>query len=84
MLPQTVRERFIGIQANTSSLSYTELDGSVELKCSPPGELAASMMKLRSDFGLWIFGGCCGTDGTHMTEIARRLRPPEGSYIPDF
>lgn len=81
---ETVRERFIGIQANTSSLSYAELDGSADLKCSPPGELAAWMMKLKADFGLRIFGGCCGTDGTHMAGIARRLRPAEGNSISDF
>jgi methionine synthase I (cobalamin-dependent) len=32
------------------------------------------MMKLYRDFGLKIFGGCCGTDDTHMEEIAGRLK----------
>ena len=68
-----VGERFLGIQANTAALPPEELDGREELACSPPNRLAERMVRLQRDFGLRIFGGCCGTDGSHMEELARRL-----------
>lgn len=71
---ETVRTRFIGIQANTSALPYSELDGSCDLKCSSPLDLAKGMMKLKSEFDFRIFGGCCGTDNRHIEEIARMLQ----------
>lgn len=70
---ERVRSRFIGIQANTSPLTLAELDGSVELKCSPPEEFGEEMLKLRAQSNMKIFGGCCGTDGRHMEAVARRL-----------
>ncbi len=69
-----VHSRFRGIQANTSPLSYAELDGSLDLKCSDPVPFAEDMMKLRHISSMNIFGGCCGTDGRHMEQIARRLQ----------
>ena len=66
--------RFIGIQANTSALSYSELDGSADLQSSSPADLAEGMMKLKSEYDFRIFGGCCGTDDTHMEEIAKSIR----------
>lgn len=68
-----VRSRFLGIQANTSPLSYTELDGSLDLKCSEPEAFAEDMMRLRTISRIKIFGGCCGTDNRHMDQVARRL-----------
>lgn len=35
--------------------------------------MANDMLKLYKDFNLKIFGGCCGTDDTHMNEVAKRL-----------
>lgn len=71
---QMVKSRFLGIQANTSPLSYGELDGSVDLKCSEPEEFAQEMLKLKQvdDFKIW--GGCCGTDNRHMECVARKLK----------
>lgn len=69
-----VHKRFFGIQANTSPLSYAELDHSVDLKSSDPVELADEMIKLRELSPFKIFGGCCGTDGRHMEEIAKRIK----------
>ena len=40
-----------------------------------PEALADSMMRLRDDFGFRIFGGCCGTDASHMWAAAKALRP---------
>ncbi|MGN0354007.1 MAG: homocysteine S-methyltransferase family protein [Muricoprocola sp.] len=69
-----VKERFRGIQANTSPLSYAELDGSVELRCSEPEEFAEEMVKLLEVGKFQIWGGCCGTDNRHMECVARHLK----------
>lgn len=68
-----VKERFRGIQANTSSLSPEELDQSLELKTSDKISLANDIMKLYDLMDLKIIGGCCGTDGSHIDEIAKRI-----------
>ena len=68
-----VKERFRGIQANTSPLSYEELDGSVDLKCSEPEEFAEEMINLLNVGKLQIWGGCCGTDNRHMDCVARKI-----------
>lgn len=69
-----VKERFRGIQANSSPLSPEELDDSQELKSSGCVSLACDMMELYNVLDPKIFGGCCGTDSTHIEEIAKRLK----------
>ena len=69
-----VQQRFKGIQANTSPLSPEELDKCCDLKTSDAYSFAADMLKLYENFNLKIFGGCCGTDDTHMNEVARKLK----------
>lgn len=69
-----VRERFHGIQANTSSLSPEELDRSADLHSADCIGLADDMMGLFNCMSPKIMGGCCGTDASHMNEIAQRLR----------
>lgn len=69
-----VKTRFCGIQANTSPLLPEELDGCSDLKSSDSVNLAVEMMKLERYFTPKIFGGCCGTDNTHMEEIAKRVK----------
>ena len=81
-----VKQRFHGIQANTSALSPEELDNSAELRCSDCTELARSMKRLTELIALKIVGGCCGTDKTHIEEMARLMstemsRLPPGSAI---
>lgn len=71
---QIVQERFLGIQANTSPLSYAELDGSIDLKCSEPEEFAQEMIKLTDISKIKIWGGCCGTDNRHMECVTRYLQ----------
>lgn len=68
-----VEDRFKGIQANASPLSPEELDGVDELKTSDCHKLADEMKKLQKKYHLKIYGGCCGTDHTHIAEIARLL-----------
>ena len=65
--------RFLGIQANTSPLSPEELDGAEALFCSEPEELAEHMAALEQIQPFKIFGGCCGTDGSHMRAIAKKI-----------
>lgn len=69
-----VRRRFLGIQANTSSLSYEELDGCCALEAtSSASDLANGCRELKDKFGFKIFGGCCGTDNHYMEEIASSI-----------
>ncbi len=69
--------RLLGLQANTSSLSPEELDGSDELVGEDPEVFAAGLCALRTQFGLRVLGGCCGTDGGHISALARRLTDPQ-------
>ena len=69
-----VKDRFCGIQANTSALSPEELDNCIDLKISDSVSLATEMMKLEQYINTKIFGGCCGTDNNHMQEIAKRIK----------
>lgn len=68
-----VKERFRGIQANTSPLSYVELDNSLELKCSDPETWADEMIRLSEISDIKIWGGCCGTNNRHMECLVKRL-----------
>ena len=68
-----VRARFLGIQCNTSPLSYEELDGAADLHTSSPEALADAVYALRQKHGLKLFGGCCGTDASHLRAMAARL-----------
>lgn len=68
---EIVRERFLGIQANASNLSPEELDNNCNLLSSDAYTLANDMSKLKLSYPKFkIFGGCCGTDNTHMSMIA--------------
>jgi len=70
---EIVNTRFLGIQGNTSQLSFSELDHCKDLKTSAPIEFSEATLKLREISPFKIFGGCCGTDGRHMEEIAKRI-----------
>jgi homocysteine S-methyltransferase len=68
-----VRERLIGLQANTSRLSPEELDEREDLDTESPGSFAEAMVKLHRKYGIKILGGCCGTTHVHLEEVARRV-----------
>jgi S-methylmethionine-dependent homocysteine/selenocysteine methylase len=70
---ELVKERFKGIQANASPLSPEELDNCSDLKSSDSISLADDMIELFNYFTPKIFGGCCGTNNTHIEEIAKRI-----------
>lgn len=70
---EAVKQRFQGIQGNTSPLSYAELDGAEDLKCAEPEDFGRDMAALLEVADIKIFGGCCGTDGRHLEETAKHL-----------
>jgi homocysteine S-methyltransferase len=67
--------RIRGIRANASRRSHAELDAAPELDAGNPHELAQQYRAL-ADRMPWlnVFGGCCGSDLRHVTEIARAIR----------
>lgn len=70
---ELVQARFHGLQANTSPLSPEELDNCADLITSASVDLAEQMMELNRHISMKIYGGCCGTDKSHMEEIAKRI-----------
>ncbi|WP_166267236.1 homocysteine S-methyltransferase family protein [Marinobacter caseinilyticus] len=69
-----VFERLIGIQANASSLSHDELEGSKELRSESVEEWGRLMAGLNRDFGIKVLGGCCGTDRKHLEYLTENIR----------
>jgi len=69
-----VKARFMGIQANAACAAPEELDASQELKTSSADELVEGFMRLSEIQPMKIYGGCCGTDDTHIRRIAQFLR----------
>ena len=68
-----VRQRIIGLLANTAALSPEELDESCELHEEAPEVFGSSVAALRDELGMKILGGCCGTDDRHIEQLARQL-----------
>jgi len=68
-----ITDRILGFQANTSSKSPDELDNLSQLDMSDPEEFGDLMVSLHNRFGIKVLGGCCGSDGNHITEIAKRI-----------
>jgi homocysteine S-methyltransferase len=66
--------RIRGVRCNASRLSHAELDVCETLDDGDPVELGGQYVELRRRMPwLNIFGGCCGSDLRHITEIARAL-----------
>ena len=70
---ESVRTRFLGIQANAANLPFHALEHSESIRQSTPEELAQDMKTLKERFGLRLFGGCCGTTDRHMEVMAAGL-----------
>ncbi len=69
--------RIRGIRANASCKSHAELDMATELDRGNPNDLGKENKELKDLFQqLNVFGGCCGTDAEHVTEIARLITAP--------
>lgn len=68
--------RVRGIRANASRRSHAELDEAPELDAGNPHELAHQYRDMATRLPwLNVFGGCCGSDLRHVSEIARVLQP---------
>ena len=70
---ELVRTRFCGIQANAACLSPKELDNSDSLKTTTAKELAEEFSLLHASFPMKIYGGCCGTDDSHIIQMIERI-----------
>jgi homocysteine S-methyltransferase len=68
-----VRERVVGLLANTAALSPEELDNSSGLVEEDPEAFGRSVASLHGDLGMKILGGCCGTDDRHIRCLAEQL-----------
>lgn len=66
--------RIMGLRCNASRRSHAELDSSETLDAGDPEELAQQYLELRAAMP-WttVFGGCCGSDLRHVSEIARAV-----------
>ena len=74
-----VARRVAGLVVNASRCSHAELDEAAHLDDGDPAELGAQIGALaRSYPNLRVFGGCCGTDARHMTEMARNVAARTG------
>jgi homocysteine S-methyltransferase len=68
-----VRQRIIGLFANTAALTPEDLNNSDELVEEDPGIFGKSVAELNRSPGLKIVGGCCGTDERHIKSLAMHL-----------
>ncbi|NPE30105.1 homocysteine S-methyltransferase family protein [Methanococcoides sp. SA1] len=66
-------KRFNGLQANTSILSCDELDNCGELHQDDFNNIIDEMIYLEKQYGLKIFGGCCGTNQKFIDGLANEL-----------
>lgn len=68
-----VRQRIIGLLANTAALSPEDLNNSTRLVEEDPETFGKSVAALHRELGLKILGGCCGTDDRHIRSLAAQL-----------
>ena len=68
-----VRQRVVGLLANTAALDPEELDSSETLVEEAPEIFGQSVADLHREFGMKILGGCCGTDDRHIQQVAIRI-----------
>ncbi len=70
-----VRQRIIGLLANTAPLSPEELNDSASLVEEDPERFGRAVASLHRELGLKLVGGCCGTDDRHIRALAAQLAP---------
>ena len=63
--------RILSFQANTSAKDPKEFGGLSELETEPADTLAEAMLGAHRRFRTPVFGGCCGTDTSHIEALAR-------------
>jgi S-methylmethionine-dependent homocysteine/selenocysteine methylase len=65
------KERIRGIRGNASRCSHAELDAATALDPGNPEEFGTDYHRLQQLLpDLRVYGGCCGTDLRHITQIA--------------
>ncbi len=68
------KSRIKGIRANASCKSHEELDASEELDTGDKAALGEWYLKLKEVLpDLRVFGGCCGTDVSHIETICSHI-----------
>lgn len=68
------RLRIKGIRANASTKSHAELDNSTELDAGDRHDLANWHQTLKKHLpNLMVYGGCCGTDISHVRSICEKI-----------
>jgi len=66
--------RIKGIRANASCKSHAELDEATELDSGDHDDLANWYQILKEQLpNLTVFGGCCGTDVSHISTIFNKI-----------
>jgi S-methylmethionine-dependent homocysteine/selenocysteine methylase len=68
-----VRDRRVGLLANTAARGPEELDDSPGLVEEDPEVFGRSAADLHGESGMKILGGCCGTDNRRFHCLAERL-----------
>lgn len=68
-----VRQRMIGLLANTAALSPEDLNESSCLVEEEPEWFGRQVAGLHHELGLKILGGCCGTDDRHIRSLGIQL-----------
>ena len=68
------KERIKGIRSNASCKSHAELDEATELDIGDKEALAKLHAALKMHLpNLKVFGGCCGTDASHVDAICEHI-----------
>ncbi len=63
-------QRIGGLRANASPKSHSQLNNSELLEAGNPADLASRHRVIAQRFKhLKVFGGCCGTDHTHVAAL---------------
>ena len=71
----TWTRRIRGLRCNASRQSHAELDECETLDDGNPAEMAQQYKAIVTNMPwLNVFGGCCGSDLRHVTQIARVLK----------
>ena len=71
------KHRIRALRANASTKSHAELDASDTLDAGDKALLARGYQELTELLPeLKVYGGCCGTDHSHLQEISRALFTP--------
>lgn len=68
-----VRDKIVGLLANTAALTPEELDNADSLVEENPEDFGQDLAAIHKELGTRILGGCCGTDHRHINDLAARL-----------